>query len=232
MHDTNRDLYIVLTRYGRIGEVGVNQRSPFNKVEDAKTEFHTIFKQKSANEWANAEDNFVKSPKKYALVKVHYSNVKHQDYLAPFDFENCAKLNTLRKQEADLYEEISNVTMYQRAISELGINTDLLPVSALTKDTLTGAKNVLAELSDLIKKLDDLKKIGLQADYEEVESVTGEISRVSSKYYELIPFSEGKDTITKPISSMAVLRNHFEKIETLSGVEYSTRILLGALYKQ
>jgi len=30
LHDTNRDLYIVLTRYGRIGEEGMNQRSPFN----------------------------------------------------------------------------------------------------------------------------------------------------------------------------------------------------------
>jgi predicted DNA-binding WGR domain protein len=53
--DTNRELYIVLTRYGRIGETGVNQRTPFTEVEEAKKEFETIFKQKSGNEWANAE---------------------------------------------------------------------------------------------------------------------------------------------------------------------------------
>ena len=35
VHDTNRDLYIVLTRYGRIGEEGMNQRSPFDSLEEA-----------------------------------------------------------------------------------------------------------------------------------------------------------------------------------------------------
>jgi hypothetical protein len=44
LHDTNRDLYIVLTRYGRIGETGMHQRSPFPKLEDAIAEFHMIFK--------------------------------------------------------------------------------------------------------------------------------------------------------------------------------------------
>ena len=44
IHDTNRDHYIVLTRYGRIGETGVNQRTPFNDIEEAKKEFSTIYK--------------------------------------------------------------------------------------------------------------------------------------------------------------------------------------------
>jgi predicted DNA-binding WGR domain protein len=77
LHDTNRDLYVVLTRYGRIGEEGMNQRSPFPDVADAKKEFATIFKQKSSNEWETALTNFVKQAKKYNLVHVHYSNIKH-----------------------------------------------------------------------------------------------------------------------------------------------------------
>ena len=42
--DSNRELYIVLTRYGSIGETGMHQRTPFNDVEEAKKEFKTIFK--------------------------------------------------------------------------------------------------------------------------------------------------------------------------------------------
>ena len=94
IYDSNRELYIVLTRYGRIGEVGMHQRSPFNDIDEAKAEFRTIFKQKSGNEWGQ---EFVAQKKKYALTKVSYSNVKHQDYMAPFDFENCAKQTTLSK---------------------------------------------------------------------------------------------------------------------------------------
>ena len=51
LHDSVRDLYVVFTRYGRIGEDGMNQRSPFNKVEDAKKEFCSIFKSKTGNEF-------------------------------------------------------------------------------------------------------------------------------------------------------------------------------------
>lgn len=44
LYDTNRDLYVVFTRWGRIGENGMNQRTPFNKVDEAKEEFKKIFK--------------------------------------------------------------------------------------------------------------------------------------------------------------------------------------------
>ena len=142
LEDTSRGLFIVLTRYGRIGEEGVHQRSPFPDVEDAKKEFQTIFKQKSANEWATAHENFVKSPKKYALVKVHYSNVKHQDFMAPFDHENCPATQ-LDSSIRNMIEEISNLTMYREAVGAIGINQDLMPVSALKRETLIQAKEVL-----------------------------------------------------------------------------------------
>lgn len=58
-------------------------------MEEAKKEFHTIFKQKSSNEWEHALTAFEKHKKKYVLVHVNHSNVKHSDYLAPFDYENC-----------------------------------------------------------------------------------------------------------------------------------------------
>jgi predicted DNA-binding WGR domain protein len=116
IYDSNRDLYIVLTRYGRIGEEGMHQRTPFPDLEEAKKEFHTIFKQKSSNEWETALTNFEKHKKKYVLVKVNYKNIKHDDYLAPFDYENCAPTQ-MEKRLRQLFEEISNVTMYRRALT-------------------------------------------------------------------------------------------------------------------
>lgn len=135
VYDSNRELYIVLTRYGRIGEDGMNQRTPFNTVEEAKKEFSTIFKQKTSNEWETAHKNFVKQPKKYCLVHVNYAQVKHTDYLAPFDYENCAR-TTMEKCLRHLIEEISNVTMYQRSLQDMGIDQSQMPVSALKKDTI------------------------------------------------------------------------------------------------
>ena len=73
LFDSNRELYIVMTRYGRIGEHGMHQRTPFNDVEEAKKEFRTIYKQKSGNEWEAPV--FTPAKKKYEPVKVNYSNV-------------------------------------------------------------------------------------------------------------------------------------------------------------
>ena len=76
--DSNRELYIVLTRYGSIGDRGMHQRTPFNDVEEAKKEFRTIFKSKSGNEWeAAVNGQFVPQRKKYELTKVSYTNIKH-----------------------------------------------------------------------------------------------------------------------------------------------------------
>jgi len=39
LHDKVRDLYLLLTRYGRIGEQGMHQQTPFTKLEDAIAEY-------------------------------------------------------------------------------------------------------------------------------------------------------------------------------------------------
>lgn len=44
LYDSNRDLYVVFTRWGRIGEHGMNQRTPFNNLDEAKIEYNKIFK--------------------------------------------------------------------------------------------------------------------------------------------------------------------------------------------
>jgi predicted DNA-binding WGR domain protein len=157
VYDSNRELYIVLTRYGRIGDVGMHQRTPFTNLDEAKKEFHTIFKQKSSNEWETAHTSFEKHNKKYVLVQINYQNVKHTDYLAPFDYDNCAK-TVMEPKLRHLFEEISNVTMYQRSMKEIGIDQSQLPVSALKKEDIEAASEVLKKLDLAIKELNTLRQ--------------------------------------------------------------------------
>ena len=110
LHDTVRELYVVFTRYGRIGEDGMHQRTPFNSLEEAKKEFCTIFKQKTSNNFEELEA-FEKAPKKYSISKVNYTQVQHRDYLAPFDYSK-APVSSMEKHSLDLLEEITNFTMY------------------------------------------------------------------------------------------------------------------------
>lgn len=141
LHDSVRDIFIVFTRYGRIGEDGMHQRTPFTKIEEAQKDFCTIFKSKTGNDFNDLE-NFARVKKKYALAKVAYVTVSHQDYLAPFDFEKCPK-SKLGRNERQLLEEVANVTMYQRAMKDLGLDISALPISCLTKEAIEKARILL-----------------------------------------------------------------------------------------
>lgn len=195
LHDTNLDLYIVLTRYGRIGEMGMNQRSPFNKIENAIADFHSIFKSKTGNEFTDL-GNFEKQKKKYSIVQVTYSSVKNQDYLAPFDYNNCAPTAIQNKSVYELIEEISNVTMFQKAMQACGIDNDIMPISSLKKEVVNEGLAILWELDEVVKAIDVLRQAGLRASIEEIDDVKSKAASLTSKFYALIPFSEGKNEIT------------------------------------
>lgn len=139
LHDSNRDLYVVFTRYGRIGENGMNQRTPFNDLEEAKKEFRTIFKAKTGGNNFDELDKFSRVKKKYNITRVNYITVKFQDYLQPFDYEKCPK-SRLPKPLFDLFEEISNVTMYQRAMNQFGLDADVMPFSSVKRESLIEAR--------------------------------------------------------------------------------------------
>jgi predicted DNA-binding WGR domain protein len=51
-------MYVLFTRWGRIGDRGQWQHTPFPNAEDAVKEFCKIFKQKTGNDWNNL-DKFV-----------------------------------------------------------------------------------------------------------------------------------------------------------------------------
>lgn len=57
-----------------------------------------------------------------------------------------------------LIEEISNVTMYQRSMQQMGIDQSQMPVSNIKKDTIIKAKKILGEIASAITGLDDLRK--------------------------------------------------------------------------
>lgn len=145
LYDTNRDLYVVFTRWGRIGETGMNQRTPFNKIEDAKEEFKKIFKQKTGGNNFDELDRFSRVKKKYNLTRVNYVTVNMKDYLQPFDYDKSPK-SRLRQEIYDLFQEISNVTMYQRAFQGYGIDPTVLPFSGVKKQSLVEARQILLEI--------------------------------------------------------------------------------------
>jgi len=78
-------MFVLFTRWGRIGQTGQYQRTPFASKEEAIAEFEKIFKSKSGNLWAD-RNKFERKPKKYKLMEVNYSKKHAKDLLAPIDW--------------------------------------------------------------------------------------------------------------------------------------------------
>jgi predicted DNA-binding WGR domain protein len=197
LHDKIRDLYLLLTRYGRIGEIGMHQQTPFTKIEDALAEYHLVFKQKTSNEWAAAlSGDFVKAKKKYQLVEVHYSNVKHKDYLAPFDYDSCKQAVGVCQKVMDFLETVCNVTMYQKAMTQEDVDLDMLPISSLKRDTLMKAEAILKEIDFVItneKPKMRFKSISfedIEADYEANSKIIDRLNKLTSEFFEIVPVKE------------------------------------------
>lgn len=47
----SKKIYVLFTRWGRIGDVGQYQHTPFQNEADAVKEFKKIFREKSGNKW-------------------------------------------------------------------------------------------------------------------------------------------------------------------------------------
>ncbi len=183
LYEANRDLYVVFTRWGRIGEDGMNQRTPFNNLDEAIQDFKKIYKSKTSNEW---DAEFEKKPKKYNIAHVKYHSFNYKDYLAPFDLLNCPR-SKLDKPTQELIEEIAQITVYQRAMSNFGIDSRILPFHSVKKEVLIEAKHLLMELSENIKEDAEISKDGMKADFEALIAVREKNNILSNKYYELIP---------------------------------------------
>lgn len=62
-------LYMLWNRWGRVGDIGKYQRTPFQKRDEAVEEFEKIFKSKSGNLWANRKvPLFQPSAGKYNVI--------------------------------------------------------------------------------------------------------------------------------------------------------------------
>lgn len=231
LYDSNRDLYVVFTRWGRIGETGMNQRTPFTKVDEAKEEFKKIFKQKTGGNNFEELDKFSRVKKKYNLTRINYVTVDVKEYLQPFDYDKSPK-SRLSQSTYELFEEISNVTMYQRAFNQFGIDTKVLPFSGVNKQSLVDARQILLEIQECIKEDIEISKEGIKADYDKLSAVKEKISELSSRYYELIPLERYKNQIAPPLNNQHQIKTQYDLLETLNNIEYASKIMLGALFRQ
>lgn len=235
LHDTVKDLYVVFTRYGRIGEDGMSQRTPFAQIDEAMKEFTSIFKSKTGNVFG---EEFVRVPKKYLQIKFNYKTVDFKDYLVPFSKlpEDTVPKSKLHPKVRDLMSAITDSTSIAKAMNHFGIDTGLLNPSNIDKPLIQKARDYLKQIGDSIQELDKIQQDAMtkstnEFDYDLIGKEKDNIADLSSRFYELIPHHEYRNQIAPPVTNANQLKQKVDMLNDLGNIEMASKILLGALQK-
>lgn len=228
VYDKGRDLWMLFTRWGRIGEEGAFQKTPYSK-EECIQQFETIFFNKTKNEWKDRA-NFKKHWWKYQLINVNYSNMCHKDYLVPFDLTN-AKPSNLHPSVQEIMREMTQVAMYVKGLQNSGIDAEQMPFSDINRSDLLKARESLTKLREILEELEPMEAQLNRFNKDGKDKIVALREKMwyhSSRFYELIPHEQYKNEIVPPINKMSVLKEKAEMIDNLINFEMASKILLGA----
>ncbi len=232
LKDKVKDLFVLFTGWGRIGQGGQYQQTACGSEEEARIEFEKIFKAKSGNKWGTP---FVKHPGKYRLHDIDYSVRVIKDGLKPFDWEKldapkAPVKSHLPEAVRSTWKLFAQHKVYDSAVRQQGINLNLLPLGKLTKELIAEARRVLDDLSRVIDGIDEQRKEATP-DLEVMQENYQKISDLSSVFFELIPHGDYAAATIREISTKDEVNREMKMLTTLGEVEIASKILLGATHR-
>jgi len=221
LRDRNRDVYVVFTRWGRIGEAGAFQRTPFSTREAAEAEFRKIFKEKTKNEWGAP---FLHIKGKYRLLTFQQRHVEHKQFLQFFDLVKAPPPQVCESVQRVL-KQWTNSSIYASVFEDAGININVLNFTNLGRSDLAQAQTLLCEIGALVQEMS-------KAETKELLEIKETLYDLSSRFYEIVPVTSYLHSAVVPIQSDRDLEQKMALIESLLNVEIASKVVLGALYRQ
>nr|XP_034325804.1 poly [ADP-ribose] polymerase tankyrase-like isoform X4 [Crassostrea gigas] len=217
------DLYILFTRWGRVGDSGQYQHTPFHAKSEAVAEFCKVFKSKTGNTWASVK-SFVNHPKKYRLVEKDSNPTKARKVEFCLNSDIPSKMP---KAVQELIKEMSSVSMLDAATKKYELDEELMPFGQLKKDALLTGKKILLQIGEALKRITAKKDTGsISVDEEEKERV--EIGKLSNEFFHLVPMRGYAFEKIRPILNGKQLKEKIELVHHLMELECASKILLGA----
>ena len=221
-----RDIYIVFTRWGRVGTDGQFQQTPFSKVEDARKEFCSIFKSKSGNAWEDRH-SFVKSARKYRLVPF-VAKTRFENYIKAFNFKD-PKLpkSELPKEIFALMRRICNYKIITNALRTHNYDSSVVPLHSLSRERILDAQAVLDGLKKTLESYETARK---SRELARIQDFAEELTKLTSEFYELIPSSQYKQQAIPPVCNKWQLQNLNRIISDLFYFEIVIKLVGAATY--
>ena len=222
LHDRNRDVYVLFTRWGRIGETGAFQRTPFSTREEGEAEYRKIFREKTKNDWGT-EFKHVKG--KYRLLTQNRKRVEHKQFLQLFDLVKAPPAR-VEAEITSVLKQLTDTNVYTSVFANTQIDIGVLNFSNIGKSDLLQAEDLLCDIGAVIRKIRDAKTNEAILEYKE------KLYDLSSRFYEIIPMTSFLHAAVTPIQHDNELKARLDMLATLRNVEVASKIILGALYRQ
>ncbi|CAF1511623.1 unnamed protein product [Rotaria sp. Silwood1] len=235
-HRTKTSLYLLFTRWGRIGDGnGQYQSTPYPSFEECRAEFCKIFQEKTGNAWENT-NQFEKKLKKYTLIQLS-DNQTQNNTDVPIDFErlNDEAQQVPSKLKSDEYKDLFRTFLNSEAIRKKAkeATSDLawMPLSQLRPESLQKARDVLEKLKSDIEQKEKLQLLIQQTisdENTEFGRLLDSICQLTNEYYSLIPLPGYDDEKLPIIDTLQAVKLQEQKLTDIFELELSYKILLAA----
>jgi len=176
-----KKMYNLITRWGRFGEIGQYQNTPFTDQNEAIKEYNKLFLSKTGNEWDKIKmnfDSFERKPNRYYLLKLTEKKPEIHNIIKYFNQE-LKKINiSIPKKNFDqnfnpntkslIHYLIQNA--FKHKVENRGFNNfnafsnnvddieEKYNVLYFSKESLEKGYKLLSELAQLTDKSNELKK--------------------------------------------------------------------------
>ena len=211
--DTKKE-FIVYTRYGRIGNIGVINNQIFGAKDSAIYTFEKTFKTKTGNNWQN-RDKFAKKSGKYFMSQIDYDDDDDNKDTKNSSSDDVKDDEPPKEQKCDLDQRlqallslISNINIMKSTMKEFNIDLRKMPLGKISNQQIKEAYDTLKAIAD---GMDDLTK---PTDFEDL----------TSTFYTLIPSSFGR---SKPpvIKTEEQIKKYVDMLGVLTDLEIAGNIL-------
>eukprot|EP01134_Creolimax_fragrantissima_P000569 CFRG0569T1 len=238
--DPVQNVYILLTNWGRIGDEGIHQESPFQDQHSCEQEFAKVFKSKTGNEWMNRGVNsFERKTKKYQIVRTPRTRVANPKKLLPPIAEGATSYPApqLDSSLADTLRAFLDVDALSAAASNSSMNQRVLAFGQLSATTLQNAEEKLKEASAALDILERAQDRNSNATANDIRAAWENVAKITNEFYELIPMNEDTYGVPKTFSreryaKMSPLNMAVELVHMLKDLSIVRQVLLGARYRR
>ncbi|XP_064623807.1 poly [ADP-ribose] polymerase tankyrase-like [Lineus longissimus] len=219
-----KDMYILFTRWGRLGDEGNFQQTPFPTFEETVKEFRKVFKEKTGNDWSNVK-SFEKQHKKWCLVQREDKRTKPPE--VKFNLKS-PKSSLLPAEIQHIIKEFTNVQALETSMKGLGVDYEFMPLGRIKKEALLEARLILGKLSESIEKKDKHMNGEEKLDLPDYQKLCEEIVQFSNDYYQLVPQHGYVYESIRPIDMDYEIKENKRLIDNLLDLAIASKVICAA----